>query len=543
MAVAQPSPNVQGLTAQLTDIADRTVHMTGAEGAAIALQQDGNLVTVASCGKSAPDVGVPVRSTSFAGRCFEQGEALVCDDTETDARVDAAGCRVLDIRSMIAVPIRQGKQILGVLAVFANGPSRFGRGEVGLARTLATIAGDLVAPSPQSHPPLGKKAAPKTLPEPSAGPVQPPAEQRKPPHSVQEDKSRTVMHVGADLEPGNDSSLLQRVPSNAPLAKAPPAPTPAPIAAAVPEPKPPKAEPPKPVRAVPASQAKSKRPAEEPAVLSAAEEPRPMAPRPAANNNVQASVLTSYGQPAPRPKPALLFAAGGLALVAAIGAGIWIMHGKSATPDRTVHAASAGTPDRAAVVEKATATSAAPTESVKTLQLAAAKEILAKAGSTSGKPAESAKAAPVERKLDSTASVPASKPVMVVHAAAKAATEEAVAAPSLDLPSSAPLSLGSAKPYVPGAPVSELVPAQIKTRVRPVYPAAALARRAEGKVVLNALVQKDGRVGKVTPISGNVLLRDAAVEAVKRWIYTPASLNGRPTESTVVVEVNFTKQP
>jgi TonB family protein len=132
---------------------------------------------------------------------------------------------------------------------------------------------------------------------------------------------------------------------------------------------------------------------------------------------------------------------------------------------------------------------------------------------------------------------------MMVHAAAKAATEEAVAAPSLALPSSAPLSLGSAKPYVPGAPVSELVPAQIKTKVRPVYPAAALARRAEGKVVLNALVQKDGRVGKVTPISGNVLLRDAAMEAVKKWIYTPASLNGRPTESTVVVEVNFTKQP
>jgi protein TonB len=35
------------------------------------------------------------------------------------------------------------------------------------------------------------------------------------------------------------------------------------------------------------------------------------------------------------------------------------------------------------------------------------------------------------------------------------------------------------------------------------------------------------------------MLRQAAMDAVKRWTYRPAVLNGQPIESTSRVEVNF----
>jgi protein TonB len=76
-------------------------------------------------------------------------------------------------------------------------------------------------------------------------------------------------------------------------------------------------------------------------------------------------------------------------------------------------------------------------------------------------------------------------------------------------------------------------------RVNPEYPAAAALAQAEGIVVLEATVGKDGRVDSVRAVSGHPMLQTAAVDAVKRWVYQPLLLNGEPVPFVLTVTVSF----
>ena len=68
-----------------------------------------------------------------------------------------------------------------------------------------------------------------------------------------------------------------------------------------------------------------------------------------------------------------------------------------------------------------------------------------------------------------------------------------------------------------------------------------LARQAhvQGAVTVEAVIGADGKVISVNALQGHPMLKSAAMEAVKRWVYKPATLNGQPIESTSRVEVNF----
>src|SRR5262249_3337123 len=76
-------------------------------------------------------------------------------------------------------------------------------------------------------------------------------------------------------------------------------------------------------------------------------------------------------------------------------------------------------------------------------------------------------------------------------------------------------------------------------RVDTVYPPAARQARVGGVVRLQATIGKDGRGKKVEVLSGPPLLRQAAVDAVQKWGYSPSLLNGSPVEAATDVEVNF----
>ncbi|MCS7314579.1 MAG: TonB family protein [Bryobacterales bacterium] len=82
--------------------------------------------------------------------------------------------------------------------------------------------------------------------------------------------------------------------------------------------------------------------------------------------------------------------------------------------------------------------------------------------------------------------------------------------------------------------------ARLIRRREPVYPALARQARIQGVVRLEAVIGPDGRVEKVQAISGPPLLRQAAVDAVKEWVYEPGRLNGRPVSVTTQIEINFT---
>ena len=71
---------------------------------------------------------------------------------------------------------------------------------------------------------------------------------------------------------------------------------------------------------------------------------------------------------------------------------------------------------------------------------------------------------------------------------------------------------------------------QILTKVAPVYPPDAKAAGISGAVVLHAVIDKDGTIGKLEVISGPQVLQSSALEAVRQWTYKPYLLNGEPTE-------------
>ena len=77
-------------------------------------------------------------------------------------------------------------------------------------------------------------------------------------------------------------------------------------------------------------------------------------------------------------------------------------------------------------------------------------------------------------------------------------------------------------------------------KVDPQYPAEAKARRVQGPVVLDVQVLGDGAVGTVAVVSGDPLLTQSAVDAVKQWRYQPQSPDEPGTDSQTRVTVKFT---
>ncbi len=80
-------------------------------------------------------------------------------------------------------------------------------------------------------------------------------------------------------------------------------------------------------------------------------------------------------------------------------------------------------------------------------------------------------------------------------------------------------------------------------RVDPEYPMEARNRGIQGPVVLDVQVLRDGTVGTIGIASGDPLLAEAAVHAVRQWKYQPNVVNGRPIECQTRIKINFTLPP
>jgi protein TonB len=83
-------------------------------------------------------------------------------------------------------------------------------------------------------------------------------------------------------------------------------------------------------------------------------------------------------------------------------------------------------------------------------------------------------------------------------------------------------------------------PTKLVHMVKPQYPPEAKEARIQGLVRLNVQVAKDGTVEKIEVLEGHPKLADAAVEAVRQWVYEPVKVDGQPVTFKVDVDVNFT---
>lgn len=88
-------------------------------------------------------------------------------------------------------------------------------------------------------------------------------------------------------------------------------------------------------------------------------------------------------------------------------------------------------------------------------------------------------------------------------------------------------------------PVRTAVPAKLIYSAPAQYPAMARQIRAEGEVVISLDVDTSGNVSAARAVSGPPILRTAALDAVKRWKYQPATLGDKRVVSTEVVKVQF----
>ena len=119
-------------------VADRAVAITGADGLAIALAENNEVVLRAAAGTVRPDLGARIdRDSAFSGACFRTAQIVSCDDTETDARVNLQACRRLGARSMVAVPLCGRRRGIGLLQAFSAQPFGFNDSDV---RNLSLLA-------------------------------------------------------------------------------------------------------------------------------------------------------------------------------------------------------------------------------------------------------------------------------------------------------------------------------------------------------------------------------------------------------------------
>lgn len=87
----------------------------------------------------------------------------------------------------------------------------------------------------------------------------------------------------------------------------------------------------------------------------------------------------------------------------------------------------------------------------------------------------------------------------------------------------------------------EKAPRAVK-RVMPEYPKEALQDRAEGKVILNIVVDEEGVVtdAKVITADPPGVFDEAAIEAMKQWVFEPAEQAGVPIKVRLAYPIQFT---
>ncbi len=104
--------------------------------------------------------------------------------------------------------------------------------------------------------------------------------------------------------------------------------------------------------------------------------------------------------------------------------------------------------------------------------------------------------------------------------------------------------LGGLAEAPPPAPMPLRVGGQIlaprKTRnVQPVYPQIAQSARVQGRVIIEATIDREGRVADARMLRSIPLLDQAALDAVRQWEYEPTLLNGVTVPVIMTVTVTF----
>jgi TonB family protein len=411
-------------------IVAQAIAATAAKGVALALRAgpDAPVVCCASEGDMAPPPGTPLdESSGFTAECVKKGAFIVCEDSETDTRVDRFVCARLGVRSIVAIPVENEGATVGILEALSDQQAAFTKQHIEVLLTLACFAKSVVkAPEARSHAEFvrtGSAAVVLEAPAPRQG-------------------DALLDHDWlAKIEDGRGWS--ERVPRRIRLAIA------GGVAAAL-------------LLALFATAILLWMWRQNGAEVGTAAKPQSQ---------------QAFGS---KPSPGL---------------------GASPSPRGSI-TRSRNDSERKSVVLKASAVEKIETTGPRLVP-----------GAT-----------PSMRTADADVAAPdAFTPISQEHTAE---VTTALASPA-SLPAvTVPTSQG-------------VIPARLRHRVEPAYPADARRLRIEGEVVLRAAIDEAGNVKSVGVVNGNPILANAAMAAVRQWRYAPSELNHRPAASTTDVTIVF----
>jgi diguanylate cyclase (GGDEF)-like protein/PAS domain S-box-containing protein len=121
-------------------VAERSHKLTAADGACVQLVEGDELVCQSTSGIMLPFDGMRLSiASSLAGRAVQTGAAQYCRDSERDPWVDQTACRRVGIRSLAAVPLIHGVQVIGVVNVVSRRSGAFEPGHISALRLLVGL--------------------------------------------------------------------------------------------------------------------------------------------------------------------------------------------------------------------------------------------------------------------------------------------------------------------------------------------------------------------------------------------------------------------
>ena len=463
IAPTAPKAAAELVNSALHVLAEEARYVTGANGAAIALEDGNDMLCRAAAGALSPGLGWRLDAQSgFSGECVRTARVLRCDDAESDPRVDAAICRQLGIRSILAAPIVSSDRVKGIFELFSDRPLSFTADDEKKLAALAVEAAALAFRASMSRPWPAVAAPAAPLPAREAAAATPAAI--------------------ASPSPAKEAARV-------------------PIAAA------------------------------QPAIA----EPLPTWHVPGLLMQAEESEHSPAVEWMLARKNAVAAAVGTALMVAFLGLFVRTVT-KPAISNPVVSDAQAASTEPEASAEPestADATNAGPESSTAAVAAPPAVRPAANSARTTRKSATEPDAGRSSLRASSRAnSAAAIAPPSDADLAQASQPQRSLVAELVSPPIAAP--------ETPRVRVTQgATPPVLLQSVKPVYPAAALAMRVQGAVVLVATISTDGHVRNLRAVSGNPLLQAAARNAVSDWVYQPSKLNGVPHAVQTEITVKF----
>jgi protein TonB len=87
--------------------------------------------------------------------------------------------------------------------------------------------------------------------------------------------------------------------------------------------------------------------------------------------------------------------------------------------------------------------------------------------------------------------------------------------------------------------IKDVMPPKLVKEVRAVYPEIARQSRVEGVVILGVKTDETGKVVDVMILRSIPLLDQAAIDAVRQWVYEPMIVDGKAVPVVFTATVRF----